>query len=82
MTDVLQTAYALKSVRAIQFNGMKDTVKSKPRVAPRWPLASLIQKWENGEDVIFRNAPMVLITHAHNIGSLPSESCVIACLNP
>jgi nitroreductase/NAD-dependent dihydropyrimidine dehydrogenase PreA subunit len=57
---------------------MKDTVKSKQTIAPQWPLASLIQKWEDGEDVIFRNAPLVIITHAHETSSLPTESCVIA----
>ena len=57
---------------------MKDAVQSKQPVAPQWPLASFIQGWENGQDVIFRNAPVVLITHANKISSLPSESCVIA----
>jgi hypothetical protein len=57
---------------------MKDALKSKQPVAPHWPLASYIQGWENGEDLIFRSAPMVVATHAHKTGSLPSESCVIA----
>ena len=57
---------------------MRSAVESRHPLAERLPLESIIQGWENGEDRIFRGAPLVIITHAQEIGSLPLESCVIA----
>lgn len=57
---------------------MKDAIDSKHPLAEKLPLSAYVAGWEKGEDRIFRNAPMVLMAHAAELGSLPSESSVIA----
>lgn len=57
---------------------MKDAIESKHPLAEKLPLSAYAAGWEKGEDRIFRNAPMVVMAHAAALGSLPSESVVIA----
>jgi len=57
---------------------MKDAIESKHPLAEKLPLSAYVAGWEKGEDRIFRNAPMVVMAHAAELGSLPLESSVIA----
>lgn len=57
---------------------MKDAIESKHPLAEKLRLSSVVEGWEKGEDRIFRDAPMVVITHAPEVGALPLENCVIA----
>lgn len=57
---------------------MKEAIRSNHPLSARLPLASVVEGWDKGEDRIFRGAPLVLMTHSPEAGSLPLESCVIA----
>ena len=57
---------------------MKEAIESDHPLSAKLPLASVVDGWEKGEDRIFRDAPLVLMTYSPEVGSLPSESCVIA----
>jgi nitroreductase len=41
-------------------------------------LKGIVEGWDRGQDRLFRGAPLVLMTHSPEMGSLPRESCVIA----
>jgi nitroreductase len=57
---------------------MKHAIESKHPLAEKLRLSSVVEGWEKGEDRIFRDAPMVVINHAPEVGALPLENCVIA----
>ena len=68
----------IRALAQLAIDWMKQVIDSQHELATKLPLSSVVQAWQNGEDRIFRGAPVVLITHAPRVGSLPLESCVIA----
>ena len=68
----------LKDLAQLVIDWMTQTVETRQPVAERMHLDVVVKGWERGEDRIFRGAPMVIMTHALETGSLPLESCVIA----
>ena len=57
---------------------MQQEVDAKSPLAERMHLDVVVEGWKRGEDRIFRGGPAVMMTHAPEIGSLPSENCAIA----
>lgn len=68
----------LKDLSQLVIDWMNHAVETKQPVAERLHLDIVVKSWNRGEDRIFRGAPMVIMTHALETGSLPQESCVIA----
>jgi nitroreductase/NAD-dependent dihydropyrimidine dehydrogenase PreA subunit len=68
----------LKELAQLVIDWMSYAVETKQPVAERLNLDVVVKSWDRGEDRIFRGAPMVIMTHALETGSLPLESCVIA----
>ena len=57
---------------------MQQAVEDNNPITERMNLDVVVEGWKRGEDRIFRGGPAVMMTHAPEIGSLPSENCVIA----
>jgi len=68
----------LKELAQLVIDWMIHAVETKQPIAERLRLDVVVRSWNRGEDRIFREAPMVIMTHALETGSLPLESCVIA----
>lgn len=68
----------IKKLAQLTIDWMKEAMASKHPLSTELPMASFIDSWERGEDRIFRGAPLVLMSHSPELGSLPLESCVIA----
>jgi nitroreductase/NAD-dependent dihydropyrimidine dehydrogenase PreA subunit len=68
----------LKDLAQLVINWMSHAVETRQPVAERMHLDVVVDAWNRGEDRIFRKAPMLIVTHALQTGSLPQESCVIA----
>ena len=59
-------------------NWMKEVIASNDPISKNAPLSVIVEGWEKGEDRLFRGAPLVLMTHAPKLSSMPRENCVIA----
>jgi nitroreductase/NAD-dependent dihydropyrimidine dehydrogenase PreA subunit len=68
----------IKNLAQLTIDWMKKAVAAKHPLSTKLPMSSSIDSWERGEDPIFRGAPLVLMSHSPELGSLPLESCVIA----
>ncbi len=68
----------IKELAQLTIDWMKEAVASNHALAAKLPMASFVDGWEKGEDRLFRGAPLVLMAHSPELGSLPLESCVIA----
>lgn len=68
----------IRTLGNLTIDWMKQAIASKHPMSERLPLANFVDAWENGDDRIFRGAPLLLMAHSPEMGSLPLESCVIA----
>ncbi len=68
----------LKALAQLVIDWMSHAVETRQPLAERLRLDNVVKSWDRGEDRIFRGAPMVIMTHAFETGSLSLESCVIA----
>jgi len=68
----------LNSLAQMVIDWMDQAVAAKSPIAVRMHLDVVVESWKRGEDRIFRSGPAVIMTHAPEFGSLPSENCVIA----
>ena len=68
----------LNELAQMVIDWMQQAVEDKNPIAERMHLDVVVESWKRGEDRIFRGGPAVMMTHAPEIGSLPSENCVIA----
>jgi nitroreductase/NAD-dependent dihydropyrimidine dehydrogenase PreA subunit len=57
---------------------MRWLIENMPEVAAVMHLDWIIKRWEEGEDVVLRDAPVVILTHADKTDRLASASCTIA----
>lgn len=69
---------SMREIGQLAVDWMAQAVSTSHPLAAKLPLAAVVEHWKNGEDRIFRGAPMAIMTHAPKVGSLPLESCVIA----
>jgi nitroreductase/NAD-dependent dihydropyrimidine dehydrogenase PreA subunit len=68
----------IRELGQLTIDWMKLAIATNDPLSTRLPLAGIVGGWEKGEDRLFRGAPLVLMTHSPEMGSLPLESCVIA----
>lgn len=68
----------IRELGQLAIDWMKQAIASNDPLSTRLPLTGIVEGWGKGEDRLFRGAPLVLMTHSPEMGSLPLESCVIA----
>jgi nitroreductase/NAD-dependent dihydropyrimidine dehydrogenase PreA subunit len=68
----------IRHLGQLAIDWMKFAIETRNEWAAILPLSNIVKGWEQGQDTIFRGAPMIVITHAPEVGSLPLENCVIA----
>lgn len=68
----------LNRLAGITIDWMRWMIDNMPEVASEVHMDRAVARWENGTDVIFRGAPMLIITHAdQNVRPAP-PACTIA----
>jgi len=68
----------LRDLAQLVIDWMNHAIETKQPLAERLHLDVVAEGWNRGEDRTLRGAPMVIMSHASETGSLPLESCVIA----
>jgi len=68
----------LNNLAQMVIGWMEQAVEAKTPIAERMHLDVVVEGWKRGEDRIFRDGPAVIITHAPELGSLPSANCAVA----
>ncbi len=68
----------IRQLGALTIDWMREVIDAEHPFASTLHLSKVVEGWHRGEDRIFRGAPLVLMTHSPETGSLPLESCVIA----
>ena len=68
----------IRELGQLTVDWMKQAIASNAPISRNAPLAVIVEGWEKGEDRLFRSAPLLLITHAPEISSMPRENCIIA----
>jgi nitroreductase len=53
-------------------------IGSKPELALAWQMDKMLRRWERGNDVILRGAPVVIVTHAEKENRMAPSACTIA----
>ena len=71
----------IRTLGGLTIDWMRKAIETNDPISKNVPLAVIVEGWEKGEDRLFRGAPLVLITHAPEISSMPRENCVIAMTN-
>jgi nitroreductase/NAD-dependent dihydropyrimidine dehydrogenase PreA subunit len=75
---VIYDTQELRRLAGLAIDGMRQLVKDNSPLAEMMQFTSMISAWEKGEDAICRNAPHLIVAHAHQkIMSAPTD-CVIA----
>jgi len=64
------------SKKTIDF--FRTIAKAGHPIAAKYNVDSIIKRWESGHDVIFRNAPALVVAHAPKINRSSSVNCTIA----
>ena len=57
---------------------MRTVIRDNPKMAAELFLDRNVKLWDQGIDVILRNAPVVIITHASRNNRIAPMDCVIA----
>lgn len=75
---VLDNQDELQNLAGIVAEWMRWMIRNMPELASPMHMDKTIQGWENGNDVILRDAPAVIITHARKDNRLAPSTCTIA----
>jgi nitroreductase/NAD-dependent dihydropyrimidine dehydrogenase PreA subunit len=75
---VLANRSELRALSGLTVDWMRTIIKDNPRLAAELFLERTVMRWDQGIDVIFRNAPAVIITHAAKDNRIAPMDCVIA----
>jgi nitroreductase/NAD-dependent dihydropyrimidine dehydrogenase PreA subunit len=68
----------LRALSGLTVDWMRTIIRDNPKLAAELFLDRTVMRWEQGVDVIFRNAPAVIITHAARDNRIAPMDCVIA----
>jgi nitroreductase len=68
----------LGKLAGIVADWMRWMVSNMPEFAASMHMARTLGRWEKGIDVILRNAPIVIVSHAEKENSLAPATCTIA----
>jgi nitroreductase/NAD-dependent dihydropyrimidine dehydrogenase PreA subunit len=72
---VLGNRDELDTLAGIVVDWMRWMVENQPEIALCMHLSRAVQRWEDGKDIIFRGAPVVIITHAEKENLRAPTSC-------
>ena len=68
----------LHSLAGTVVDWMRWVIAHKPDLAASMHLERTVQRWEDGEDVVLRNAPAVIIAHAPADDRFAPSTCTLA----
>lgn len=75
---VLSGSEEIHLLAALVAQWMRQTIACDPRTAGLMHLEKTLASWEKGVDIIFRDAPVVIVTHAHQDNPRAQTTCTIA----
>jgi nitroreductase/NAD-dependent dihydropyrimidine dehydrogenase PreA subunit len=75
---VLGSRDELHALASIVADWMRWTIASQLDAARSMVLDKALRRWELGTDIIFRDAPMLIVAHAHKDNPRAPTSCTIA----
>jgi nitroreductase/NAD-dependent dihydropyrimidine dehydrogenase PreA subunit len=75
---VLGNRDELHKLAAITVDWMRWTIRNMPEFALSMHMDRVVKRWEEGNDVILRNAPVVIVAHAEKDNRLAPAACTIA----
>jgi nitroreductase len=75
---VLGNREELRRLSGIVVEWMGWVIANVPEMAALLHLERTVQRWQDGEDVILRNAPAVIVAHAQKDDRMAPATCTIA----
>jgi nitroreductase/NAD-dependent dihydropyrimidine dehydrogenase PreA subunit len=75
---VLDNRDELRKLAGIVAEWMRWMISNMPELALALHMDKTLQRWEEGNDVILRDAPVVIITHAEEENRMAPSTCIIA----
>jgi nitroreductase/NAD-dependent dihydropyrimidine dehydrogenase PreA subunit len=75
---VLDSKDELRRLAGIVAEWMRWMISNMPELALALHMDKTLQRWEEGNDVILRDAPVVIITHAEEQNRMAPSTCIIA----
>lgn len=75
---VLSDRVELHNLAEITVEWMRWLIDNMPEFAAEMNLGRVVKRWEEGIDVILRNAPAVIVAHAEEGNRMAPTNCVIA----
>ena len=75
---VLANRDELRNLAGLTVDWMRTIIRDNPKLAAELFLERTVMRWEQGVDVILRDAPAVIITHAAKDNRIAPMDCVIA----
>lgn len=75
---VLTNREEMRKLSGLTVDWMRAIIRDNPQMAAELFLESVVKRWELGVDVILRDAPAVIITHAARNDRIGPINCVIA----
>lgn len=74
---VLGNRKELNSLSALVVDWMKYMIVKMPEIAGPLHMDAVIERWNKGEDVLLRDAPMVIVAHAGGEDRMAPVSCTL-----
>lgn len=68
----------VERIAGLVVDWMRYTIQNQPDFARAVMLGYIVGSWESGKDTICRNAPHVVLTHAHKDNMMAPSACTIA----
>jgi nitroreductase/NAD-dependent dihydropyrimidine dehydrogenase PreA subunit len=75
---VLTNHDEIHTLAGLTVDWMRTIIRDNPKLAAELFLERTVMRWEHGTDVILRDAPAVIITHAAKDNRIAPMDCVIA----
>jgi len=75
---VLDNRNELRGLAGIVADWTRWMISNAPELALAWHMDKMLQRWESGTDVILRDAPVLIVTHAKADNRLAQSTCTIA----
>jgi len=75
---VLDNKDELRSLAGIVADWMRWMIGNMPELAASMHMDKTLQRWEDGNDVILRDAPVLIVTHAEKDNRAAPSTCTIA----
>lgn len=76
--QVLYDSGDVRKMAGLVVDWMRDLIKAKSPLAAAMHLDKIVVAWENGKDRVCRNAPHLVVAHAHKDDRTATVACTIA----